>query len=231
MYTVDDDTVDPNLKTILLDGNKVGRWKKKMCLKSTNSAYSSFISISEVMSKNMLPLVECMTMRNVLEFLWLANRDQSMIYKYRDRHQKVVPHNLRKTSGKRRVQGVRMTYTHSPHILVNLDTKEGEIGEGQLIIPSDTKDKKASKYLKNKLKEEGLRIGRNADIGPNGLRIETSSNGWEQQYNVIADVRGLALFRSQCLVTDQWPIFKGEEFVDECLKNVIYQNMRMIFFF
>eukprot|EP01084_Bolivina_argentea_P114367 203621_1 len=145
-----------------------------------------------------------------------------MMWSFSDRLVKYCTSDMKKSSGKKKMQSDRVTYTHSPHILINVHSNEGAIGESLLIVPCDTQDGEPSKYLINSLAKVGLKIGLNEDVGPGGLRIVISYNGWEQEYNLEDDWKGVVKYQNQVFITDGWSLFKYSEMIDNLLDNKVF---------
>ena len=177
------------------------------------------------MVKQIKSLSTVFAVLQLLPITFIGNRDQSMMFAFQDRCKKYVPGDKIARAGKRKVQGDRKTFTHSPHVLLEVKNQKVHIGESLLIIPCTTKDGQPSKHLIADLKAEGLKIGRNDHIGAGGMRIEVSSNGWEQKENLKADVASVSKFPKQLLITDGWTLFEDDEWVQGLLKNKVFPRM------
>ena len=102
---------------------------------------------------------------------------------------------------------------------------KGIIGESQFIFKTGSKkDKtKATRHFTEELAKRGLKPGRNPDIGPNGMRIECSGNGWEWEHNMEGHIAGITMFEHQMLMTDNWSLFHDVDlWIDPLLAKCVF---------
>ena len=117
----------------MLTDNKVQRFMTKWNITRNNADKSNFYEIPEVLARNMEALVKCYALRIVLEPTWIGNTDQSMMCNYSDRLTSYCTTSSKRNHGKKTApSGSRITWTHNPHLLLNLDTRKPEIGESQV---------------------------------------------------------------------------------------------------
>eukprot|EP01084_Bolivina_argentea_P054914 100705_1 len=103
------DDIDCNVKCILIDRNKVNRFTTKYNICRSNSKYSTFYEISNVLARIMKTIVISCAVRRVLPIKWVSNRDQSMMFCHSDRLIKYCTHSTKKQSGKRKIQSKAAT--------------------------------------------------------------------------------------------------------------------------
>ena len=151
-----------------------------------------------------------------------ANHDQSPIYGFKDNGRKFIPFQLAKWKGNSKISGDRATWTHIPTLIHHKDNNSCELGLSVFILKSGEGSPDCyhgpSPTLQRKLQRVGLNIGWNPKYQ---VYIDTSHNGWEQNYNIKGHLAILAqeLPEFTQLQLDNWGPFEDPKLFKPILLN------------
>ena len=180
-------------KAILIDDNKVGRFKRKMKLSTINSNKSTYFNAEEVKALQFFPVAKTICYRLLVPIKFMGHHDQSWMPTDVSPRYQYAPKDLSSAAGKRKSQCSREGFTHCATAIQNVLNKKVKVGAGAIIIPSNTKDngKSLSKTRKEQLIHHkcSLKLGINDKIGPCGLALWVSHNGWQQEYHTDENVQ------------------------------------------
>eukprot|EP01083_Nonionella_stella_P072437 195356_1 len=73
--------IDTKTQAILVDRNKIGRFKNKWNIVRSGSRYSTHFQLNDVLARSMQALAKCMAVRKILPIKYLLDRDQAMMMK------------------------------------------------------------------------------------------------------------------------------------------------------
>ena len=187
---------DWNYKAILIDENKVGRYKKKMHLASCASGKSTYFNLANVKALQIVLVAITIALRMTLPIKYCCHHDQSWMFNETAEKYTYVPQELQNASGQQKTQGGRQGFTHSATVLYEYETGKIKVGPGAIIIASNTKDggKSLSGRRKKQMEDVGctLNVGHNWNIGEYGLSLWVSENGWQKEYHTKENVELLS---------------------------------------
>ena len=208
-------------RIIVLDHNKVQNFMKKWNFTKMNSERATYYDITEVKAAQFYQIVRVAVFRLMLPINYLICTDQSMMCLDQGKFDCYTAYHLSNAIGKKKRQGDRKTWTHSPSVIYDFCTGRSFMGPGLGIIPSGKTDKETGKVgvdfstqFLNQLKTVGLKEENDIAYGLNFL---PSYNGWEQIHNMKKDAKRFEGFRNAILTTDEWHYYKHPEFTDELL--------------